>query len=155
MMSAHTPPTPNDPPPGAAAPEGLPAGRFELFRFVVLGGFLALWTWKLLEPSPVPEALAAELDGDWRFFLAKSLHGGAYAFLTVLVFALPVTRYWHWFLVGLLALHGVATEIGQTFVPNRTGTLRDVIIDWIGVAFGVLICYWARRLVSAGRKPLA
>ena len=83
--------------------------------------FLGLWTWKLLEPNPVPEAISERLKGDVRVFAAKSLHAGAYAFLTVLAVTLPVPNYWRWFLVGLLALHGVATEIGQTFVPGRDG----------------------------------
>lgn len=137
------------PPPGAA-PEGLRGGRLDVFRFVVFAVFLGLWTWKLLQPVPVPEALTAELGADWRFLLAKCLHAGAYAFLTVLAFALPVPRYWHWFLVGLLALHGAATEYGQTFVPNRSGSVRDVIIDCVGIALGVLASLSARR--AAGRS---
>lgn len=153
MMGADTPPPPpNDPPPGAIPPEGLRAGRLDLFRFVVFAAFLGLWTWKLLEPSPVPEALTAELGADWRFVLAKALHATAYAFLTVLAFALPVARRWHWLLVGLLALHGAATEIGQTFVPNRSGSVRDVFIDWAGVALGALACYWVRRLANSTER---
>lgn len=141
-------PDPTPPaPPGAVPlpPEGLGSGRGDAFRFLVFAAFLGLWTWKLLEPSPVPEALSAELGGDLKFVLAKSLHACAYAFLAVLVHALPVPRYWHWFLVGLLALHGAATEVGQTFVEGRSGSVRDVVIDWAGVAGGVLLCRLARR----------
>jgi VanZ family protein len=108
--------------------------------------FLGLWTWKLLEPNPVPEVVSEHLKGDSRFFAAKALHAGAYAFLTVLAVALPLKRYWRWFFVGLLALHGVATEIGQTFVPGRTGSVRDVLIDWAGVGAGVLFWFLARKL---------
>ena len=36
------------------------------------------------------------------------------------------------------------------FVPHRTGTVRDVLIDWAGIALGVL--FW-RVLASGGRKP--
>ena len=145
---------PDAPAPGAA-PAGVGAGRVELFRFVVFAAFLGLWTWKLLEPHPVPEELAAQLGSDWKFVLAKSLHAGAYAFLTVLVFALPVPRRWHWVLVVVLALHGAATEFGQTFVPNRTGTKRDVIIDWVGIALGCLTRYGVRRLTSGRPVPPA
>ena len=111
--------------------------------------FLGLWTWKLLEPNPVPEAVSAWLPGEWRFGAAKSLHVGAYAFLTVLAVSLPVSGYWRWFVVGLLALHGVATEIGQTFVPGRGGSARDVLSDWAGVGLGVLCWFF----LSGGRKP--
>jgi VanZ family protein len=101
--------------------------------------FFGLWTWKLLEPNPVPEAVSEHLTGDSRFFAAKALHAGAYAFLTVLAVTLPVRGYWRWFFVGLLLLHGIGTEIGQTFVPGRTGSVRDVLIDWVGVGAGLLL----------------
>ena len=111
--------------------------------------FLGLWTWKLVEPNPVPEQLARRLSGDERFAAAKALHAGGYAFLTVLAVALPVPNYWRWFLAGLLALHGVATEVAQTFVPNRFGSVRDVLIDWAGVLLGVVAWRVARRRGAA------
>ena len=123
-----------------------------LLHVLVLLVFLGLWTWKLLEPNPVPEVVSARLTGDWRFLAAKSLHAGAYAFLAVLGVSLRVPGYWRWFFVGLLALHGVATEIGQTFVPGRSGRVWDVVIDWGGVALGVLVWRLA-LLASGGRKP--
>jgi hypothetical protein len=116
---------------------------------LVLLLFLGLWTWKLVEPNPVPEELARRMSGDARFAAAKALHAGGYAFLTLLAVALPVPNYWRWFLAGLLALHGVATEVAQTFVPNRHGSARDVLIDWAGVLFGVLV--W--RAAVARRAP--
>jgi hypothetical protein len=54
---------------------------------------LGLWTWKLLAPNPVPEAVSAHIPGDWKFYLAKSLHAVAYAFLAALALTLPVPRY--------------------------------------------------------------
>ena len=107
--------------------------------------FLALWTWKLLEPNPVPEALSAKLQGDLRLVAAKSLHACAYAFLALLAVTLPVPTYWRWCLVGVLALHGVATEIGQTFVPGRSGRVTDVLIDWGGIVLGVLVWRLTRK----------
>ncbi len=107
--------------------------------------FLGLWTWKLVEPNPVPEELARRLSGEERFAAAKALHAGGYAFLTLLAVTLPVPNYCRWFLAGLLALHGVATELAQTFVPNRHGSARDVLIDWAGVLLGVLVWRAARR----------
>lgn len=112
-------------------------------RAVGFAALLAVWTWKLLEPNPVPPSLAL---GDWQFWVAKALHLGAYAALALLAVTLPGRRY----LVALLVLHGAATEIGQTFVPNRSGSVRDVLIDWVGVGLGVLA--W-RALVGARRQP--
>jgi VanZ family protein len=49
-------------------------------------------------------------------------------------------------LVGLLVLHGAATEWIQTFVPGRTGQLTDVLIDCAGIAVGLLaVRLWSRR----------
>lgn len=106
--------------------------------FVVFLVFLGMWTWKLLEPAPLPEAIDQQIPTSMRFALAKSLHAGAYAFLTVLAAFLPLRRPHFWFVVAALALHGVGTEIGQTFVPNRHGCVQDVIIDWVGIAAGLL-----------------
>jgi VanZ family protein len=120
----------------------------------VLLVFLSLWTWKLLDPNPVPEAVADKLKGDLRFFAAKLLHAGAYAFLTFLAVTLPVPNYWRWFLVGLLVLHGVATEIGQTFVPGRTGKVWDVLIDWGGITITVLLWrFWLSWRQKQAAEP--
>jgi VanZ family protein len=110
------------------------AGRGLLFLLV-----LALWTWKLLEPIPVPARITHELSDVARFLLAKGLHLSAYAVLTVWAIRLPLSAYGRCFLVGLLALHGVATEIGQTFVPGRTGSAVDILIDWLGIGLGVVV----------------
>lgn len=107
--------------------------------FVLFFLFLGLWTWKLLEPNPVPEVLATGIPTDWKFWLAKALHAGAYAFLTGLASRLPVHRSYFWCIVVFLALHAVGTEIGQSYIPNRHGSLRDVIIDWLGIGLGVKV----------------
>ena len=129
--------------------------------FVVFFTFLGLWTWKLLEPYPVPESIRNEISDDVKFWLGKSLHAGAYAFLTVLAAFLPdglgrhgpqagprrpFGRSSFWAVVAGLAVHGVGTEIGQLFVPNRTGSVRDVLIDWSGIGLGLLVL-WAIRAI--------
>jgi VanZ family protein len=110
--------------------------------------FLGLWTWKLLEPSPIPPAINEGLPTDLKFILSKLLHAGAYAFLTFLAARLPVRRPYFWLAVAALALHGMGTEIGQLYVPNRTGTVRDVLIDWFGIGLGLAGLRWA-----FGRPP--
>jgi VanZ family protein len=135
----------SDEPPGASRRP--PAWRFAL-HFAAFLAVLVLWTWKLLDPAPVP--------GEWKSWLvslglvfaaAKGLHVVGYATLTVLAVTLPVPRRWRVFLVGLLVLHGVVTEVGQTFVPDRTGSPLDVLIDWAGIVLGVLAVHtlWKRR----------
>lgn len=105
---------------------------------------LALWTWKLLESHPVPDAVAAGLGSEVKFSLAKSLHLGGYAFLAVL--GGSISGRWRGAIFAVLMLHGIATEIGQTFVPNRSGTILDVLIDWCGIGLGAwLLQRWTRR----------
>ncbi len=123
--------------------------------FAVFLIFLGLWTWKLLEPYPVPEALEREISTDWKFALAKSLHASAYAFLTVLAAFLPLRRPYFWLVVAVLALHGVGTEIGQTYVPNRHGCVRDVLIDWFGVGMGLLFLLGCRSGWRTATKSTA
>src|SRR5205823_7487972 len=91
-------------------------------------------------PHPVPEEIREGLEkAGLSFVAAKSLHAAGYAFLTILAATLPVPRHWRYFLVGMLVLHGVATEIGQLYVPNRSGRVYDVLIDWCGIGLGLLM----------------
>jgi hypothetical protein len=131
----------------------LPA-RTRLAAWAAFAPALAVWTWKLLEPNPVPERIHGLLSlSDWLpFLLAKSLHLGGYAFLAALLWA-AVPRPWRWAAVVFLLLHGVGTEVGQCYVPNRAGTVRDVVIDWCGIAVGVLAARAvANRLFTPARS---
>ena len=119
--------------------------RQQLIAATVLAPALIVWTWKLLEPNPVPEPVLKMLSF-WDFlpFLAaKTLHAGGYAFLTILAwFAVPAR--WRWLAVAALLLHGIGSEVLQHVLPfNRTGKVFDVLIDWMGIAVGGLIARWA------------
>ncbi|VTU00848.1 : VanZ [Gemmataceae bacterium] len=111
--------------------------------------FLGLWTWKLLEPSPVPEAVGEVIPTDLKFIASKCAHLGGYTFLTILAAWLPLRRRGFWGVVALLALHGVLSEVLQHALGwGRTGKWTDVLIDWAGIALGVLVLrVWA----SGGR----
>ena len=118
--------------------------RFALHLIIFLV-FLGLWTWKLLEPVPVPPQLAGGLSGQMRLILAKCLHLGGYTFLTVLALTLPAPRRCQIFLLVLLILHAAGSEYGQSLVPNRTGKVTDVLLDWFGIGLGVFAVRWWRR----------
>ena len=101
---------------------------------------LTLWTWKLLDPHPVPDEVRAAL-GYWAwlpFLAAKGLHFTGYALLTV-AGQLAVPRRTRLAVAVLMVAHGAATEVGQTYVPNRDGNVRDAAIDAAGVAAGTLL----------------
>ena len=76
--------------------------RTRLIAAVVFVPALAVWTWKLLEPNPVPEPVLSFLSV-WDFLpylAAKTLHAGGYAFLTVLAWVMAPTARWRWVAVG-------------------------------------------------------
>lgn len=122
--------------------------RQRLIAAAVLLPALAVWTWKLLEPNPVPEPVLKFLSF-WDFLpylAAKTLHAGGYAFLTVLAWVAAPRGRWRWGAVAFLVLHGAGSELLQHVLPfNRTGKVTDVLIDWVGIAVGVLV---ARRFLG-------
>jgi hypothetical protein len=117
---------------------------------------LALWTWKLLEPSPVPESLLGGLhswDELLPFLLAKTLHCCGYALLAALALVWPPAK-WKPAVVGGLMAHSAATEFLQYVLPfNRTGRVADVLIDWVGIALGVVAYRLTVRALRKADKP--
>lgn len=110
-----------------------------LVPFAVFLFFLAAWTYELLAENPVPDSIKDRIPLEWRFWMAKGLHVVGYAFLTLLARLLPIPRMYFWLVILFLLLHGIATEVGQRFVAGRTGSLRDVILDWCGVLLGLIL----------------
>lgn len=84
------------------------------------------------------------------FIFKKSAHIFVYAVLYwlfyragMLVFH-PTTQKTHWMWAGpllLTLLYAVSDELHQTFVPGRTGTLRDFGFDFIGAGVVLLRKY--------------
>jgi hypothetical protein len=117
---------------------------------------LAVWTWKLLEPNPVPESVFRFVSL-WDFLpllASKILHVLGYAVLTALAWVAAPPGRWRWAVVGFLLLHGVASEVLQHVLPfNRTGKVSDVLIDWAGIALGILAArrYFPNRASETGR----
>lgn len=80
----------------------------------------------------------------YNFIIFKSLHMIEYAILFFLLFRAIRTTFTdlshHKALVvaAIFAiLYGVSDEIHQTFVPTREGSVRDVVIDSVGI----LLCF--------------
>ncbi len=113
-------------------------------RWALWALFLSLWSLGLLVPNP-----AGFTDGwlsrEARFLLAKGLHVVAYALLAVLSGWLRVPVRYRWLLLVFMAAHALGTEFGQRFVVTRSGSWRDVLLDLLGVALGVVLTWrWWR-----------
>ncbi len=76
----------------------------------------------------------------------KAAHLLAYAVLAIslrnAIKPHPWTYPAAWFLA---TLYGVGDEIHQIYVPGRTPLFRDVMIDSLGAALGLLIICWRHR----------
>ena len=77
---------------------------------------------------------------EYDFFLRKAAHITEYFILTLLLYrAFKGTfsiGFFYLFILPAAAslIYAVSDEIHQSFVPGRTCTLRDIMIDSIGVA---------------------
>ena len=92
------------------------------------------------------QSIGVSQEESVNFIIFKSLHVLEYALLTFLLFrAIYKTESWKLSLTQALTLaailafsYGVTDEIHQTFVPTRTGSVRDIFIDLIGICGMVL-----------------
>ena len=104
------------------------------------------WLWPEVSPEQV-EAV--------RWVVRKAAHLTEYAILAWLwwrAWRRPVrgdARPWSW-RIAILALAAVVIyaatdEWHQSFVPNRTGAVRDVLIDTVGGVAGLGGLWWLHR----------
>jgi VanZ family protein len=106
---------------------------------------VALWTAALL--TSYPAQISQEvLPPAAQFPTAKMLHVVAYAGLAGLIPWLGIPLRWRWALVAFLSLHAAGTEFFQQFVPLRTGSVTDVVIDHAGLLLGLAVTWkgWRR-----------
>jgi VanZ family protein len=94
--------------------------------------------------------------GYWHFYIRKSGHVFGYGTLSILLFrawraTLPtlnnVSWTFRWANISILGTALVASldEWHQSFIPSRTGTVRDVVLDTCaGIAAQVLVLLWLR-----------
>jgi len=98
--------------------------------------------------------------GHWHFYIRKAGHVVGYGILSILLFrawrvTLPVVKSsspkWtiRWANIAVLGTALVASldEWHQSFIPSRTGTVHDVILDtWAGLGAQILLLLWIRWL---------
>jgi VanZ family protein len=90
-----------------------------------------------------------------HFFIRKTAHFTVYGILGCLAFlswrkTLPSSQRWTWGWSGLamsvVFVAASADEFHQTFIPSRTGTSRDVLLDLVGALFfQIVIALFLRK----------
>lgn len=107
---------------------------------VVWAFSLAMWTIKLLDPKPVPSSLMPE---PWfAFILAKTLHVVGYFVCTLLGLWLWRGLSWRIVYAGFMVWHGIGTEVGQSYIPTRSGSPKDVGFDALGISLACGVTWW-------------
>jgi VanZ family protein len=116
-----------------------------LWRWFVWCSFLIAWSRALLVPSPDRFLPSDELR-HYSFEIAKTLHVTAYALFAILSGWLRVPWRYRWLLfVGMVA-HAAGTEFLQQFIKDRHPSVRDVAIDLVGIALGMMVSWrWWRN----------
>lgn len=101
-------------------------------------------------------------DGDLlRWFGLKAVHVAEYAVLSFLLYRVldPGAREYRpdrgWLAVLFTVILGGVDELGQLFIPGRSGQLVDVGIDGVGAVLGQ-VGVWAKwRFPRRRRRPVA
>jgi VanZ family protein len=107
---------------------------------------LAVWTVALTTTFPAHVHQAILPQDPPGVPVAKVLHVAAYAFFAGFAALMRPAAVWRWLILLLLLEHGVATEWIQQFVPERTSSVNDVVIDQGGVVLGALLTWpWWRQ----------
>jgi VanZ family protein len=99
----------------------------------------------------------------WHFYIRKGGHVFGYGLLSILLFrawreTLPAPGdpkwTWRWATIAVLGTALVASldEWHQSFIPSRTGTPRDVLLDTCaGIAAQILVLLWLK--LRTAREP--
>ncbi len=127
-----------------------------------MSGSLIAAVVKVFNPNfdELTEAEKEELIEDFQFIVRKGAHFTAYAVLGVLSFLSVITYKKIPFNIRaaigwvVCLLYSVGDEIHQTFIPGRSGEVRDVCIDVCGSALAILVCGVLGKKIKAFKKHI-
>ena len=96
------------------------ARTHRLFGHLLFWPALAVWTWKLVEPNPVPEVVGDWLDAPGQFLIAKSLHFSGYAYLAITL--------------GIWEKHGIRQAGFWTVLVGESNQTLHYLVQWASLA---------------------
>jgi VanZ family protein len=103
--------------------------------------FVVAWTASLLTPLPDDDRPDDHPVVRAKFYSTKSLHAVGYAVMTILSGGLRAPLRWRLLLLFFVMAHAGVTEQLQTYIPGRTGRVRDVCLDHLGVLVGLVLSW--------------
>ena len=90
-------------------------------------------------------------------FIRKTAHVTEYGILALfaaLAFSYSthnsIRRFWYFFAFGVVVLVASADETNQSFIPSRTSSVYDVLLD-ASSGLGVLLIFWVYRKFHIGK----
>lgn len=105
----------------------------DLIRFVPA----LLWMILIFVLSNRPES-GSEPFNLWYFVFRKMAHVFEYMILnSLIIFAMGLKKWKQATMISLL--YAFSDEIHQLFIPGRSGLLRDVLIDSIGIFISTIL----------------
>lgn len=123
--------------------------RAGVWRRVAWWLCVLVWTAGLLTTMPA-HVNRSLFPAPLGFSVSKTVHVTAYAFLCALI---PFLGTRGWALLGFLSFHACATEFLQQWVPERSGSLRDVGLDHLGIVLGLMLSWrWWLPVASGSRS---
>lgn len=81
---------------------------------------------------------------DFQFWIRKAAHFSAYMLLGVFAFLALKNSFQkvHFLVVlNICVFYALTDEVHQTYIPGRSGEVRDVLIDSAGALLGISLCY--------------
>lgn len=116
-----------------------PVHSSRTWRWLLWAALLACWTVLLLVPEPPsPSGSLGEFIAGRKFLISKTIHVTAYAFFGILTAWLHAPARYRWLLVYLLMAHAGLTELIQLNFSSRSGSLRDMALNFLGIFLGIL-----------------
>ena len=85
--------------------------------------------------------------------IRKLAHFGLYLLVGISACCLVCTfntnwKYRVWISIFIGLVYAITDEIHQSFIPGRSGEIRDVIIDTLGVATGILMVLYIIKVIN-------
>lgn len=131
--------------------------RRDHWRRAVCGLLALAWMggifWLSAQPD-LPHAPEPWLD----VVLKKGAHAALFGVLALLYLGVlqgdgPPSLRDRWLAFGLTVLYALSDEFHQSFVPGRTPSLRDVLIDGAGAALALRLVSPRRSMTSPSSAP--